>query len=151
MNTIPATTGSYILWLQLKRKRRIKVGRLGEQLFHPGFYAYCGSAFGPGGLKARLGHHLRPSETPRWHIDYLKNVTNCTEIWYSTSEEKLEHQFSNLLAALTEASMPSPGFGSSDCNCRSHLIHVPALPDTAVLAKSLSIEGHGNSVTRIKK
>jgi hypothetical protein len=30
---------------------------------------HTGSVTGAGGLRARLLHHLRPGERPRWHID----------------------------------------------------------------------------------
>jgi Uri superfamily endonuclease len=36
-----------------------------------GRYLYCGSAKGPGGLKARLSRHMRRGKSVRWHIDRL--------------------------------------------------------------------------------
>ena len=125
MQNIPITGGSYILWLKLARKRRLTIGKLGTQLFQPGYYAYCGSAFGPGGLKARLGHHLKKADHPHWHIDYLKNIATCQEIWLSTEPENLEHLWSGSLAKLPNAVMPVNGFGSSDCTCQTHLIYLP--------------------------
>ncbi len=124
-SALPASPGSYVLWLRLKRKRRITVGSLGEFLFQPGYYAYCGSAFGPGGLKARLAHHLRQSENPRWHIDYLKNICHCIDIWFSTRPENLEHRFAEKLAAMPGAAVAIEKFGSSDCKCRAHLVYFP--------------------------
>ena len=112
--------------------RRITVGRLGEQLFLPGFYAYCGSAFGPGGLKARLSHHLCKSERPRWHIDYLKNIATGTAIWYATETENHEHLFAAHLTALPGAEIVISRFGASDCNCPAHLVYFPhevGIPD----------------------
>lgn len=120
---LPAVPGSYILWLKLTRRRRITVGRLGEQLLLPGFYAYCGSAFGPGGLKARLSHHLRKSERPRWHIDYLKNISTGMAIWYSTMHDNREHLFAGHLASLPGAEIVIGRFGASDCNCATHLLY----------------------------
>ena len=135
-NALPASPGSYILWLKLNRKRRIRVGRLGEQLFLPGFYAYCGSAFGPGGLKARLAHHLRKSDRPRWHIDYLKNISRCSEIWFSTKGENLEHYFAEQLSVLPETGTTIDNFGASDCNCASHLFYFPNQPPVPDLVNS---------------
>lgn len=120
MHTLPATPGSYILWMKLSRKRRVTIGRLGEHLFRPGFYAYTGSAFGPGGLKARLGHHLESTARPRWHIDYFRNISDCIEIWISTSPEKIEHRFAAHLAGLPGAETPVKKFGSTDCDCPAH-------------------------------
>lgn len=125
---IPATGGSYILWLKLNRKRRISVGRLGEHLFQAGFYAYTGSAFGPGGLKARLGHHLKKAERPHWHIDYLKNIAAVREIWFSAEPENLEHLWSNALTQMPNARIPVIAFGSSDCACPTHLLFFPEQP-----------------------
>lgn len=42
----------------------IRVGRLGGLQLQPGFYVYIGSAHGPGGLRARLAHHLGPTSRP---------------------------------------------------------------------------------------
>ena len=125
---IPASGGSYILWLKLNRKRRISVGRLGEHLFQPGFYAYTGSAFGPGGLKARLGHHLKKSERPHWHIDYLKNIATVREIWFSDEPQNLEHLWSNALSQMPNARIPVIAFGSSDCVCPTHLLFFAEQP-----------------------
>jgi Uri superfamily endonuclease len=50
-------------------------GPLGRRLWvelPPGVYAYVGSAWGPGGLGARLRRHLCGSRRRLWwHIDYL--------------------------------------------------------------------------------
>ncbi len=125
-NELPVAPGSYILWLQLKRKRRITIGRLGEHLFPPGYYAYCGSAFGPGGLRARLSHHMRTSANPRWHIDYLKNIASLADTWYSTEPVNREHDFATTLAELPGAQIPIDKFGASDCNCQTHLVYFKA-------------------------
>ncbi|MEW8259618.1 MAG: DUF123 domain-containing protein, partial [Candidatus Thiodiazotropha taylori] len=65
------------------RRQQIQVGRLGLCDFTRGWYLYVGSAFGPGGVAARCAHHRRISPRPRWHIDYLRAVTNLRQIWYS--------------------------------------------------------------------
>ena len=61
--------GTYILILQTQTERMIPVGRLGVMAVRPGWYVYVGSAFGPGGVKGRVGHHARPQTKPHWHID----------------------------------------------------------------------------------
>jgi len=38
----------------------------------PGYYIYIGSAFGPGGVRARMLRHLRADKPKHWHIDYLR-------------------------------------------------------------------------------
>lgn len=133
MEVFPAHSGSYVLWLRLGRKRRIQIGRLGEQLFSPGYYAYTGSAFGPGGLRARLTHHLKKSPRPHWHIDYLKNCSAYIDVWFSSDDENREHRWAEALSSLSGATVPITGFGASDCTCRSHLLHFASLPDISLL------------------
>jgi len=64
-----------------RQMKRIDIGRLAEFDVAPGFYAYVGSAFGGGGLCARIGHHLESTASPYWHIDYLLQVAQPVEVW----------------------------------------------------------------------
>jgi endonuclease-3 len=67
--------GTYVLDLEVDTRKRINVGALGEKVFEPGRYAYVGSAFGQGGLKARVRRHKTvltgENDTRHWHINYL--------------------------------------------------------------------------------
>ncbi len=112
----------YALWCQLPRTRRIKVGSLGPQRFEAGLYCYVGSALGPGGVRARLNHHLRRAAKPHWHIDYLRRYAKVETVWSAYSPENLEHHWA---AAMTKLGglCPVPRFGSSDCACPSHLFY----------------------------
>ncbi len=65
-------------------KSCITVGKFGELVFPAGDYMYLGSAMGPGGLFARLSHHLRVASKPHWHIDWLRQYAALPEIWYTT-------------------------------------------------------------------
>ena len=71
---LPADKGTYILVADMVQMKRLEIGSLGEFDIIPGFYAYVSSAFGSGGLRARIGHHLEPTTEPHWHIDYLLQV-----------------------------------------------------------------------------
>ena len=75
-------TGTYALVLASTKAAPVRVGKLGSLQLQPGFYVYVGSAHGPGGLRARLAHHLEPTARPHWHIDYLRAHTNPEEVWY---------------------------------------------------------------------
>jgi Uri superfamily endonuclease len=55
---LPDQKGTYVLIAKVTEVRRLRIGYLGEFDIVPGFYAYVGSAFGSGGLRARIGHHL---------------------------------------------------------------------------------------------
>ncbi|SDH56387.1 GIY-YIG nuclease family protein [Roseospirillum parvum] len=91
----------------------------------PGVYWYAGSAYGPGGLRARLGRHLRRDKAIRWHVDRL-TVEPAVEVGFLAFPGAGECA---LVAALLAAgaTVPVPGFGSSDCRiCPSHLVCLDA-------------------------
>ena len=106
----------------------LSVGALGRFAIHPGFFAYVGSAFGPGGVAARCAHHARVALRPHWHIDFLRAVTSVEEIWYSHDRSPREHDWAALLATARGSSRPCPGFGASDCHCSSHLFQFAGPP-----------------------
>jgi len=116
-----ARPGTYVLVLSSRSTDLIQIGRLGALQLQSGFYVYVGSALGPGGVRARLARHLRPSCRPHWHIDYLRAHTNVEEIWYCLSTRRLEHFWAEHIRLTEGASVPLLGFGSTDCGCASHL------------------------------
>jgi len=120
--------GTYILWLPCESGDEIRIGRLGRLALKPGYYAYVGSAFGPGGLAARLAHHLRPASRPHWHIDHLRQHLTIAAIGYAYDRREREHEWAAALRALPGAEIPLTGFGSSDCTCRAHLVWLPEKP-----------------------
>ncbi len=126
-DNIPAEPGSYLLFFYLRAGRSIEVGRLGSLHFRRGWYLYCGSAFGPGGLRGRLRHHLNSDSRLHWHIDYLKQVAELRKIWFM-SGANMEHHWSHELATLDGLVAPFRGFGSSDCECFSHLVYCRSQP-----------------------
>jgi Uri superfamily endonuclease len=121
-------TGTYALILVSSSQKVIQIGRLGQLRLNPGYYIYIGSAFGPGGLKARISHHKRLSKHPRWHVDYLRTVTYLRGVWYTYDSVHREHQWAENMLRMKNASIPIEGFGSSDCICKSHLIFYQTLP-----------------------
>ena len=108
--------GNYVLIIKLARKKDILVGKLGYIRFPQAFYAYVGSAMN--GFEARLPHHLRSKKKPHWHIDYLLEQAEIEEIVLCQVDERME---CSLAQALATEFQSIPGFGSSDCKCRSHL------------------------------
>jgi Uri superfamily endonuclease len=134
---IPRSGGTYLLILACECTEVIRVGRLGEMLLRPGFYVYLGSSFGPGGLRARIGHHLHLSERPHWHVDYLRARTGVYGVWYRADRVKREHDWAARIGALSGAVIPLRGFGSSDCGCPSHLYYFPACPSEAAWRRRL--------------
>lgn len=120
--------GTYVLLLSLASSERLVIGRLGTFTFPAGWYAYVGSACGPGGLPARLGHHLRIAARPHWHVDYVRARSRLVEIWYCRGPERREHHWAACLQTLAAAPPVAPGFGSSDCRCDAHLIAFATIP-----------------------
>jgi Uri superfamily endonuclease len=120
--------GTYALVFKAKRKKQLIIGKLGTLNLQPGYYVYVGSAFGPGGLKARVGHHRKSTSRRHWHIDYLSEYLPPAEVWYTHDPTHREHRWSDVLAQAEGASIPLPGFGSSDCRCISHLYFLSTRP-----------------------
>ncbi len=140
--------GTYALHLELPAPTDIEVGRLGPIRFDSPYYLYFGSAFGPGGLRARLRHHLGPVRRAHWHIDYLREKAEVIGIWYSEDEARLECIWANAASEHRGVS-PVPGFGSSDCTCQSHLVATQRLPSLRAFRRLLAKAGAGS--TRIRE
>jgi len=63
---LPDEKGTYVLIASVPQMKRIEIGRLGRFDIIPGYYAYVGSAFGSGGLRAHLGHHFGGFNNSWW-------------------------------------------------------------------------------------
>jgi len=100
-----------------------RVGALGEIAFRKGWHVYVGSALGSGGL-ARLERHIvlsrEKDKKPKWHVDYLSTDNRFTlrHTVHAVTGERLECRLAD---AIGEPGIP--GFGSSDCDCPSHLLY----------------------------
>lgn len=138
---LPPEPGAYVLILQARGRARAAIGRLGTLRLEPGYYAYVGSALGPGGLRARLGRHLAPVRRRHWHIDHLRAHCPVAELWLTISPERLEDRWAGHLAGLPGAREAMPGFGASDRPGASHLIHFPDRPPFAAFSSALERAG----------
>jgi len=132
-----ARPGTYALILKSFSDRFIEIGKLGRLHIRPGYYVYVGSAFGPGGLKARIAHHMKISLQPHWHIDYLRSILHLNKVWYTYDSERHEHRWAATFSGLKGAIMPMAGFGSSDCSCDSHLFVLTAQPSVRSFRRRL--------------
>lgn len=129
LHGIPPKHGTYALIYRCDAPFQAVVGKLGPVSFSSGYWIYVGSAFGPGGLKSRLRHHLGPPVRPHWHLDHIKHALRPVEIWLTTDIGKQEHAWAGVISRLRGATCPIAGFGASDCTCRAHLIHRRRRPD----------------------
>ena len=85
--TVPVSAaagkGSYVLLLRNQAAVTIQVGKSGMLQTKRGYYLYVGSAFGSGGLDARLRRHFRSEKRHHWHIDYLRDRMQPVDAWCS--------------------------------------------------------------------
>ena len=136
LEVVPSSRGSYVLQLHLVQAFSVAVGRLGVVQFPAGEYFYVGSAFGQGGLRARLSRHFRlDAKRYHWHIDYLRTVAEVCGCFFEVSDQRLECRWSQTLASLPSATIPVPRFGSTDCQsgCQTHLVSFPLDFDLTML------------------
>ncbi len=112
--------GTYALVLHSPKSATAQIGRWGRLDIQPGWYVYVGSAFGPGGVRARVLRHCREKKSKHWHVDYLREHASLVRVWYSHEPAHSEHLWAQALTAMKGAS-PVKGFGCTDCRCRAHL------------------------------
>jgi Uri superfamily endonuclease len=114
--------GVYCLVLTLDRPATVGVGALGPVDFDAGAYVYVGSANGPGGF-ARVERHRDLAAGERsgrhWHVDFLLTQPGASVARaVTTAGVDAECALARSLSGEW-----IPGFGSTDCGCRSHLAH----------------------------
>lgn len=116
--------GSYLLILNLKRIRKINVGKLGEVHFRKGFYIYVGSAMA--NLSKRMQRHRRLRKKHHWHIDELRAVAEFHSVLAIRSSNRLECEIAKAMSEIAQWSVS--GFGSTDCSCETHLFGMSCDP-----------------------
>jgi Uri superfamily endonuclease len=144
-----AEPGTYALVLEANECVDIAIGKLGSMQVAEGFYVYTGSAFGPGGLRARLNRHLGSPMTFHWHIDYLRRASEPVEIWTTKTCENLEHTWAEILRTSPGAVISKRRFGASDCRCLAHLVYYPYRPEFERFLTALSQTG--NDTTHLRR
>lgn len=118
---LPEGPGAYVLLLELAHPLALDIATLPKTDLAPGWYAYAGSAAGPGGIRARVARHGRQHKKPHWHIDRLTGAARLLgALALPNGNECAALQ---ALLALPGTSVPIAGFGSSDCaDCPAHLV-----------------------------
>jgi len=113
--------GVYVLIINVKKDTLVTVGALGEISFKRGLYAYVGSA--QSNLEQRIKRHLTKKKPLFWHIDYLldNSATEILKVFAKEADRLEECIIARMLKGEGEA---IEGFGSSDCNCTSHLVRI---------------------------
>jgi Uri superfamily endonuclease len=117
-------TGVYSLLIELKKNQKIRIGNLGKFEFPKGLYVYTGSALN--GLKARIERHLKKKKKNFWHIDYLlsRRDAQIISILEIKTKQRIECKLNETILKNLNGEVLVKKFGSSDCNCKSHLVYL---------------------------
>ncbi len=115
-------TGTYLLVMQSSVSYTVEVGAKGTILLREGTYLYVGSAFGAGGVEARVRRHARTDHAKHWHIDYIRPHCTLQGACISYADTKLECLWARTLLDMACTSAPGQGIGSSDCDCPAHFM-----------------------------
>lgn len=127
--------GSYLLLIELKEGKNIKIGKLGNIYFPDGYYVYVGSAMN--GIERRIERHIKKDKKMRWHIDYLLKNADLMEIFYKESEIREECYIAEKFL-LSDFSFIKK-FGASDCRCKSHLFYTKSKEDFYKMAEEIKM------------
>jgi Uri superfamily endonuclease len=138
--------GTYCLLIKCHRDIEKSIGKLGIIRFARGYYLYIGSALN--NMEKRISRHLLKRKNKFWHIDYLTcdSSIRIEKIYIIEDPVRLECRKAEGFAEAMEA---VPGFGSSDCLCRSHLFHAPANRDISNLEKQIILKSGFKPYTRL--
>ena len=118
--------GIYNLIIKLSKDREIRIGRLGTFVFPKGIYVYTGSA--QNCLEKRINRHLSNIKKFHWHIDYFLSCAKIIEILRYIGSRKDECKLNRVIGKIAGANAIVRKFGSSDCNCITHLYYFKNIP-----------------------
>ena len=143
-------SGVYIMVMHLDHDLDLEVGSKGMMHFKAGYYMYVGSA--KANLTKRIERHKRKRKKMHWHLDYFRGHCEMIagvpirtsglplESWSLTHEPypsmpsmpdldievSVECALADAVGAIAEWEVPK--FGSSDCDCTSHLFGMKENP-----------------------
>ena len=141
LDNIPQEKGTYLLLVKVKDNPIIHVSKK-IWMFEKGIYAYIGSARNTGGLRARIGRHLKQDKKLYWHIDYLleNSYVEIIGTIFTTSKKNLECEVVKTLIKEGTETPYAKRFGSSDCKkgCPSHIIKLSTNTNPVKIKEILS-------------
>ncbi|MDN6640912.1 MAG: GIY-YIG nuclease family protein [Tetragenococcus sp.] len=108
-----------------EKQEHVQIGKLGCFSFEKGYYVYVGSA--KRNIRSRISRHIQIEKKQHWHLDYLRPYLEIQEVQTYPGAEG-ECQLFARLRKQNEGSIPAKGFGSSDCQCVSHLFYTATNP-----------------------
>ena len=132
---LPIGPGAYALAIKIETPVSLLLPSMPSIKIPPGCHIYCGSARGPGGIRARVGRHLMHEKKVRWHVDQLtipgEIIAVLVAAHSSHSNDQTECDLLERALACVGSKIPVSGFGSSDCKiCPAHLVTLA--PDTSL-------------------
>ena len=134
----PTLPGAHVLMIELTESVEVTLPGKPKTTLKAGCYLYCGSAKGPGGIRARLSWHMRPGKLIHWHVDRLTNAGRVTGAWVFPGRDECER-----VRALSRLCAPIRGFGNTDCpKCWSHLLSWPRGARRTTIAQNLERLDH---------
>lgn len=110
----------YLLFTRAEEQKTVEIGAKGSIEFRKGIYVYVGSAMNS--VESRLQRHFSTDKRKHWHIDYLTSEIPAFDYFILPETSEYECTMAEILSKEFDS---VDGFGSSDCNCRSHLFHIP--------------------------
>ena len=139
MREIPSVAGAYLLLVRLAQPLAHGIATLPATTLPAGLYAYCGSAYGPGGLRARVNRHMRKSKAEHWHVDRLTGAGDVVAVALRAGGRECD-LVEVMLAA--NSTVPIRGFGAADCRrCPAHLLRPPEAFDPVAAGLDLISTG----------
>jgi len=110
----------------------INIGRLGNIHFKAGYYLYVGS--GQTNVEKRVNRYFNKIKKSRWHIDYLLESGKAIPV--KALILKLSKKYECKISRFIESKgiIPVLRFGSSDCNCSSHLFYINTYPEEVLMS-----------------
>lgn len=137
LSACPAGPGAYVVAIAIAAPLTVRLGGGLSARLRPGRYLYCGSAYGPGGLQARLARHFCKDKSIRWHVDQLTTAGEVRGAWAVALGNECE-----LVERLGFLPVPIDGFGATDCtHCRSHLLRWPSRVSARTIRAALAASG----------
>ena len=125
LDTEAHDSGVYVMVMHLDHDLDLEVGSKGMMYFKAGYYMYVGSA--KANLTKRIERHKRKRKKMHWHLDYFRG--HCEMIAglpIRTSLDDAECALADAVRGVAEWDVPK--FGSSDCDCKSHLFGMTENP-----------------------
>lgn len=129
--------GSYSIIFKLSNDEKLEIGALRTIFLNRGFYVYNGSAYGAGGLRSRIKHHVEKKKRLHWHIDYVTSSGKCKILKVIACKKRnLERSASLEMLEEKESFVGIPRFGATDDKAaKTHLFLIRANSEEEALKR----------------